>query len=111
MSDGEPRIQIETCLAELQQELASLGVTAAALCEETGRQCLEARDRWGRPMRIYVYAQFYWFMWGAGPDERHSVFRVGETAIRLARVALNQGWPHQEAGQRDLTRTLDRFLH
>jgi hypothetical protein len=110
MSDGEPRIQVETCLAELQRELASLGVVATAILDQDGRACLEAHDRWERSLRIYVYVQFFWFVWGVSPDERHSVFRPGEAAVRLARMALDQGWPH-EADQVDLTRTLDRFLH
>ncbi|MBC6462618.1 hypothetical protein [Actinomadura sp. HBU206391] len=44
------------------------------------------------------------------PNERHSVFRPGEAAARLARTALDQGWP-AEADQDGLAQTLDRFLH
>jgi hypothetical protein len=109
MSDGEPRIQVETCLGELQKELAGLGVTATAIRDDEGRACLEAYDRWGRARRIHVYVQFFWFVWGAGPDERHSVFRAGEAAVRLARTALEQGWPHED-DPADLMRTLRRFL-
>jgi hypothetical protein len=112
MSDGEPRIQVETCLAELRQELASLGVTASAARDPVGRACLEVPDRWGYARRIYVYTQFFWFIWGVHPDERHSVFRVGETAVRLARRARDQGWPreHEDRDLDELTRTLDLFL-
>ena len=109
MSDGEPRIQVETCLAELQHELASLGVPATAARDKAGRACLEAADRWGRARRIYVYVQFFWFIWGVRPGERHSVFQVGEAAVRLARLARHQGWP-DDADDGELTRTLDMFL-
>jgi hypothetical protein len=110
MPECEPRIQVETCLAELGEELKALGVQATALRDDEGRACLEAHDRWGRPLRIYVYVQFYWFMWGVNPQERHSVFRIGETAVRLARLAMEEGWPHR-VHQEDPTRMLDRFLH
>lgn len=59
MSDGEPRIQVETCLAELQRELAGLGVTATATRDREGRAHLKADDRWGRSLRIFVYVQFF----------------------------------------------------
>jgi hypothetical protein len=110
MSAGEPRIQVETCLAELQHELASLGVTATTARDQDGRACLEAKDRWGRARRIYVYVQFFWFIWGANPAERHSVFQVGEAAVRLARLARHQGWPQHEEDHGELTRTLEMFL-
>jgi hypothetical protein len=112
MSDGEPRIQVETCLAELRQELSSLGVMASAARDPDGRACLEVPDRWGHARRIYVYVQFFWFIWGVHPDERHSVFQVGETAVRLARLARDQGWPRENEDQDldELTRTLDLFL-
>jgi hypothetical protein len=110
MPDGESRIQVETCLAELRTELTELGVPAATIRDQDGRACIEARDRWERALRIYVYVQFFWFVWGVSPGERHSVFRPGEAAVRLARMALDQGWPY-EADQADVTRTFDRFLN
>jgi hypothetical protein len=110
MSDGEPRIQVETCLAELQRELAGLGVPATTSRDRQGRACLEARDRWGRARRIYVYVQFFWFVWGVHPAERHSVFQVGEAAVRLARLALDEGWPPHEEDHGELARTLEMFL-
>lgn len=109
MSDGEPRIQVKTCLAELQHELASLGVRATAARDQDGRACLEAQDRRGHVRRIYVYVQFFWFIWGPNPAERHSVFQVGEAAERLARLARHQGWPPEE-DHGELARTLDMFL-
>ena len=78
--------------------------------DQDGRACLEAQDRWGRARRIYVFTQFFWFIWGVHPGERHSVFQVGETAVRLARLARDQGWPPHEADPGELARTLDIYL-
>ena len=108
MSDGRPRPQIETCLDELRRELLGLGVPAALTRDPAGRACLDARDRWGRSLRIYVYPQFFWFVWGAEPDRRHSVFRAGAAAARLAVIAMDQGWPHGD-DQDELARALGHF--
>jgi hypothetical protein len=108
MAEGEPRLQVETCLTELQRELAGLGVPATMTRDRAGRACLDARDRWGRSLRVHVYVQFFWFVWGAEPDRRHSVFRVGEAAARLARMALGQGWPYLD-DEDDLARALGHF--
>ncbi|MGH3387375.1 MAG: hypothetical protein ACRDOO_00680 [Actinomadura sp.] len=110
MTVDDPRIQVAACLAELSHELESLGVPVTTVRDPDGRACLEAKDRWGRARRIYVFTQFFWFIWGVHPDERHSVFQVGETAVRLARLAGGQGWPSHEADLGELARTLDMYL-
>jgi hypothetical protein len=109
MSEAEPRMQIETCLAELQRHLTVLGVTTMAIHDQDDRTCLEVYDRYARRRRVYVFAQFFWFVWGEDPDERSSVFQPAETAERLAHLALGPGWlPEQDLG--DLTRALGKFL-
>ncbi|MCW2918687.1 MAG: hypothetical protein JWN52_6755 [Actinomycetia bacterium] len=59
MSETEPRIQIETCLAELHQHLTALGVTVTAIRDQDGRACLEVYDRHARCRRVQVFAQFF----------------------------------------------------
>lgn len=97
-------------LAELDSELTALQLKTQLIHDAEGRPCLEVYDRYARPRRVYVLLGFYWFVWGDALDERNSVFHAGETAIRLARLALGPGWPPADppAG---LTEALDRYLH
>jgi hypothetical protein len=109
MSENEPRIQIETCLAELHQHLTALGVTVTAIRDQDDRACLEVYDRYARCRRVQVFTQFFWFVWGEDHDERGSLFQPAETAERLAHLALGPGWlPEQDLD--DLTRALSQYL-
>jgi hypothetical protein len=109
MTETGPRIQIETCLAELHRHLTALGVTVVAIRDQDGRACLEVYDRYARRRRVLVFSQFYWFVWGEDHDERGSLFQPAETAERLAHLALGPGWlPEPDLG--DLTQALGRVL-
>src|SRR4051794_5314610 len=109
MSEAEARRQIDTCLADLHRHLEALGVTVTAIRDEEGCACLEVYDRYARRRRVHVFAQFFWFVWGADHDERGSLFRPAEIAERLARLALGPGWP-PDPDPGELTRALRRFL-
>ncbi|MEO5877756.1 MAG: hypothetical protein ABIQ26_22405 [Streptosporangiaceae bacterium] len=103
-----PQAQVETCLAELRQELAKLSVVANSLRDPYGRGCLEVRGRHGNVMLVHVLPQFFWFVWGTGPEERHSVFRPTESALLIAKAVGQRRSAQIE--QPDLRFTLDRFL-
>lgn len=109
MSDCDPRINVETCLAELHRELAKLGVTVVAMRDQEGRVCLEVYDLQNRRRRVHVVAQFYWFCWGEKHHERYSVFQIDDAAALLAHLALDEGWPQAE-GQGDLSQAFTQFL-
>ena len=84
-------------------------MTVTAIRDEEGRACLDVYDRYARRRRVQVFAQFFWFVWGADHDERGSLFRPAEIAERLAHLALGPGWlPEQDPG--DLARALRQFL-
>jgi len=105
MSGSEPSAQVETCLAQLHRELEKLSVTAIPLRDRYGRGCLEVHDRHGTALRIHVFPELYWFVWGADIEERHSVFRPAESA-RLIVAALS----HADAAGQDRRFTLDAFF-
>lgn len=107
MAECDPRINVESCLAELYEELVRLGVKATATLDDNQRACLEVHDRHGRSRRIHVHAQFFWFLWGVNHDERHSVFQVPEAAQRIAETVNGPGWPPEPPG--DLPQILGRF--
>jgi hypothetical protein len=105
MSDSEPSAQVETCLAQLHRELEKLSVTPIPLRDRYGRGCLEVHDRHGGAIRIHVFPELYWFVWGTDVEERHSTFSPAESA-RLIVAAMSTA---DSAGQ-DLRFTLDPFF-
>jgi hypothetical protein len=92
--------QVETCLAELHRELdklsvlEELSVTVLPLRDRYGRECLEVHDRQGAALRIHVFPELFWYVWGADVEERHSVFHPAESA-RLIVAAISEGRPAQ----------------
>jgi hypothetical protein len=106
---SETGSQSDSCLAELAAELTALDLKTRSLNDEDGRPCLEVYDRYARARRVYVVEHFYWFLWGDSRDERHSVFKPGETAIRLARLAHGPGWPPGPPPE-DLSKVVNRYL-
>lgn len=105
MSDNTTSAPVETCLAQLHRELEKLSVTVLPLRDRYGQGCLEVHDRHGAAMRIHVFPQLFWFVWGTDVEERHSVFHPAESA-RLIVAAIGQA---DSAGQ-DLRFTLDAFF-
>lgn len=107
MAECDPRLNIESCLAELHEALTRLGVTVAASRDHAGRAGLDVHDHRGGLRRVHVYPQLFWFLWGDGHHERHSVFQVADAARIIADTALGPGWP--DAPQSDLARILRRY--
>jgi hypothetical protein len=77
----------------------------APLRDRYGRGCLEVHDRYGTAVRIHVFPELYWFVWGTEVEERHSVFSPAESA-RLIVAAISEGRPVRQ----DLQFTLDAFF-